>query len=308
MPDEHWFLIANPVSGRGKRRHVPEQVAERLRQAGREAELRWTARQGHAEELASIAVREGATHIVVCGGDGTAHEAVNGIMSTPLALSQVEGPQVNRVTFGIVPLGRCNDLACTLGIPRETAAAVQTLLDGNIRTIDLGVVNGRYFNTVATLGFDSVVAQYVNDGHVPKLLTGTSAYLYGTLVNLVRYRSVWVRITGDAGEFEGRIFLAATGNTPRYGGAMKIAPPAVVDDGHLDLCLVREVPRWDVVQMLPRVFSGGHTRHPRVSLHTLRRMEVTTREPVSIWADGEPVTTTPAVFQVAPRALRVLAP
>lgn len=300
MPDERWLLIANPISGRGKKRHLVARVLERLKGAGREAELRWTTRQGHAEELASIAVREGATHVVVCGGDGTAHEAVNGIMA---ARTPSDG-----VTFGLVPLGRCNDLSCTLDIPKDADGAIRTLLDGHTRAIDLGVVNGRYFNTVATLGFDSVVAQYVNDGHVPRALTGTSSYLYGTLVNLFKYRSTWVRITGDALQFEGPVFLAATGNTPRYGGAMRIAPPAVVDDGRLDLCLVREVPKRDVIQMLPKVFSGGHTRHPKVSLHTFQRMEVATKAPVSIWADGEPVTRTPAVFQVAPGALRVLAP
>ncbi|MSQ13182.1 MAG: diacylglycerol kinase family lipid kinase [Dehalococcoidia bacterium] len=300
MPDERWLLIANPISGRGKKRYLVEQVAARLRDAGRSVDLTWTQRQGHAEQLASIAVREGATHVVCCGGDGTAHEVVNGI-------KRAQAP-TGAVTFGLVPLGRCDDLARTLNIPRDPLAAVQTLLAGNVRAIDLGVVNGCYFNTVATMGFDSVVAAYVNDGKTPRVLTGRSAYIYGTLVSLMRYRPIWVRITGDGGDFEGPVFLAATGNAAIYAGGMKIAPPAVVDDGRLDLCLVREVPKLDVLQMLPKVFSGGHTRHPRVSMHTFTRMEIATKEPVTIWADGEPVTKTPAVFQVAPKALGVLAP
>ena len=297
---ERWVLIANPVSGRRGQRQLVDQVAKRLEGAGRSPRIMWTARRGHAEELARIAVREGATHVTACGGDGTVNEVVNGLVASKV------GTEI--VTLGIVPLGRCNDLACTLNIPRRLPLVVQTLLSGNVNTVDLGKVNGRYFVTVASLGLDTVVNQYAAEGKPPFFLTGTVAYLYGTLVNLFRYQFIWVRLSGDMGEFEGSIFLAAVGNTTTYGGGMRIVPTAVIDDGRLDLCLVRKTPRLDVVKMLPRVYYGGHVKHPKVSMHTFRRMEITSREKVAIWADGEPIAHTPAVFRVVPRALRVLAP
>jgi len=298
--DQRWVLIANPVSGRGRRRHLVDQVAKQLQEAGCTPELLWTTRRRHAEELATIAVRQGATHVVACGGDGTIHEVVNGLVASR--------PAPDAVTLGVVPLGRCNDLARTLNIPCDLCSGVQTLLSASVRTIDLGKVAERYFITVATLGFDTVVSQYVAAGRPPRFFTGTTAYLYGTLVNLLRYQSVWVRLSGDLNDFEGPVFLVAIGNTSFYGGGMKIIPTAVVDDGRLDLCLVRQLPRLDVVKMLPSVFSGGHIKHPKVSMHSFRKMEVTAKESIAIWADGEPTSQTPAVFQVVPRALRVLAP
>jgi diacylglycerol kinase family enzyme len=145
-------------------------------------------------------------------------------------------------------------------------------------------------------------------GRPPRFFTGATAYLYGTLVNLLRYQSIWVRLSGDLDDFQGPVFLAAVGNTSCYGAGMKIAPTAVVDDGRLDLCLVQQIPRLDVVRMLPSVFSGRHIKHPRVSMHSFRKIEITTKVPIAIWADGEPVAQTPALFEVVPRALRVLAP
>jgi diacylglycerol kinase (ATP) len=300
MP-ESWVLIANPTSGRGKRRHVVEQVAARLHEAGRNPDLHWTDRRGHAEELARIAVAEGATHVVACGGDGTIHEVVNGMMAARNGAAPA--------TLGIVPLGRCNDLAHTLRMPiTDLSAIVELLLGDSTRVIDLGRVNDVYYTTVATLGFDSVIAQYVADNKHPKIFTGTTAYLYGTLANVFRYKAMEIKVQAEGVAFEGGVFLAATGNTATYGGKMKIVPPAHLDDGHLDLCLVRDVPPLTVLSMLPKVFYGGHVTHPRVSLHTLTRMEVTSPQPIAIWADGEACTRTPAVFQVAPKAMRVLAP
>ena len=300
MPDTRWVLIANPISGGGKRRPLVQQAADRLRSAGHIVDVRWTDKRGDAEQMAVAAVRAGIRHIVACGGDGTIHEVVNGIMA--------QNPAVRAdVALGILPLGRANDFATALKIPHTMPAMLGPLLTGHPRVIDLGKVNDRYFTTVSTLGFDSAVAQYVEDGRVPKFLKGTPAYLYATLVILMRYKSVWIKLNGDLKPFEGSIFLAASGNTPTYGGKMKIAPTAVMDDGQLDLCLVRAAHKLEVLQMLPRVFSGDHTKHPKVSMHRFSKMEISSRVPVTIWADGEPICQTPAVIQVAPKALTVLA-
>jgi diacylglycerol kinase (ATP) len=298
--DQRWVLIANPVSGTGKHRQSVYQVAKELQKAGHTPEILWTTGHGHAEELATVAVRQGATHVVVCGGDGTIHEVVNGLV--------VSRPATDAVTLGIIPLGRANDLARTLNISRDLSSIIETLLSGSVRTIDLGKAAERYFITVATLGFDTAVAQYVAAGRAPGFFPITAAYLYGTLVNLLSYQPVWVQLKDEGNGFDGPVFLAAVGNTSSYGGGMKIAPTAVADDGRLDLCLVHQIPRLDVVKLLPSVFSGSHIKHPKVSIHSFQKIEITTKAPIAIWADGEPVAQTPVVFEVMPRALRVLAP
>ena len=300
MSDDVWTLIANPVSGRGRARRVVPRLAQMLKDRGVDASILWTSRPGDGNALARQAVDQGAARIVACGGDGTVHEVVNGLMAG-------SAPE-RSVGLGVLPMGRCNDLATTLRLPRALPAVVETLLQGTLRSIDLGRIGDQYFSTVATLGFDSAVNQYVLNGSSPFFRRGTIAYLYGVFANLFRYRDVWVRMRGDFGEFQGHIFLAATGNTPNYAGRLKIAPSAVVDDGVLNTCLVRSVSRWEVLRMLPRIFSGGHVSHPAVSLEPIRRLEIESREPLWIFADGERITQTPATIEVVPRALSVLVP
>ncbi len=278
---------------------MPELV-EHLESAGIRTTVAWTEGPGGAEALARQAVERGDARVVACGGDGTIHQAINGIMAAC-------GPG-SPLPLGIVPLGRCNDLSTALGVPRSVEGAAETLLRGRMRTIDLARATGRYFSTVATLGFDSAVTEYVNTGSFPLFRRGTIAYFYAVLVKLLRYRDVSVSLRGESWEYQGPIFLAATGNTSSYGGRFRIVPTAVVDDGLLTICLVRSAPRWEVMLALPRLFTGSHVRHPKVSVQEARRMEVESTVPLSIWADGERVASTPTVIEVVPKALSVLVP
>ena len=300
MAKETWSFIVNPVAGRGRAGRLAQQLASKLEDSGATVSVSVTAAQGDAERLAREAAEAGATRVIACGGDGTIHEVVNGLMSVPGG--------AGNTALGIVSSGRCNDLAYALNIPTDPSGVAEALLDGILRPIDLGRIGDRYFTTVVTLGFDSEVSQYVAEGRAPFFLRGAAAYVYATLVKLIRYRSPWVRLKGDFGEYEGTLFLAATGNTSRYGGRMKIAPSAVVDDGWLDVCLVEAVPRREVVRMIPKVFSGKHLSHPAVSMKQTRRLEIESREPLWLWADGEPIGQTPATIEVVHHALSVVTP
>ena len=297
---QRWTVIANPVSGKGKGRKLGGQLARLLARSGIESNLLWTSGPGDAERLVGESISKGAYGIVACGGDGTLHEVVNGVYHSS------EHPEA--LPIAIAPAGRCNDFRRTLKVPKDPMETVGCIVDGSIRRVDLGRIGDRYFTTVATLGFDSAVSQYVADGRHPFFLTGVTAYLYGLLVQLLSYRHVLVRLKGDSLDFEGAVFLAATGNTPIYGGAMRIAPGAVVDDGLLDLCLVRSVNRWEVLKMVPRIFNGGHVHHPAVSLHRLNRLAIESDEALSVWADGEPMGQTPTTIEVVPKGLSVIAP
>ena len=300
MSGESWAIIANPVAGRSRAERHAGLLASAIEQKGEPVVVSLTAGAGDAEELARTAANSGATRIVACGGDGTVHEVVNGIKS-----SANDG---DGIALGIISTGRCNDLNFALGLPQDSTEAVDYLVRSEVRTVDLGRIGDRYFTTIATLGFDSEVSQYVAEGSPPRFLRGTPAYLYGAVIKLIKYRSQWVSLKGDFGEFEGAVFLAATGNTTRYGGRMKVTPSAIIDDGLLDVCLVRPVPRLEVLRMLPKTFRGRHVDHPAVSMYQTRRLEIDSREPLSLWADGELITQTPATIEVVPRGLSVLVP
>lgn len=296
-----WRIIANPMSGHGRSSRWAPRLAAALRVQGNEVLLSFTEGSSSAETWAREAADEGFDAVVACGGDGTVHQTINGLM---------KGSSSNQPPlFGLLPMGRCNDFALALGIPRHNPRqAIDVVLAGSRRTLDLGCAGGRYFSIVSSLGFDAEVSAYVDEGRHPGFLKGNIAYLYAALVKLFRYRDVRVTLKGDFGEYQGPIFLAATGNAPYYGGGMKVLPQADMADGWLDLCLVKSVRRAEVALMLPRVFKGGHLSHRSVFTHRIRRLEIDASEPLWLWADGERMVQLPATIEVVPSCLSVIAP
>lgn len=291
-----YCLLVNPISGNRSALETAERVQRLLREAGHEARLETTTGKGDASQRARAAVRAQEDAVIVCGGDGTLQEVAGALAGTAMPM-------------GIIPRGRCNDFARAVGVSRHDSPErlAHIIMAGKIREMDLGAVGSRFFLTVATLGFDSEASRFVETRHL--WVRGTAAYLYAVLRVLIHFQFPVVRLRGEFGEFEGRILLAATANSPSYGGAMMIAPEAVPDDGRFHITLVEQVSRLTVVRMLPRVMHGTHVTHPRVRVLTSSWVEYETpRVPLWICADGESLCQTPCRFEVRPRALRVLTP
>ena len=293
----HWTIIANPVSGRGRARRIGERVADLLRERGVNADLMVSEAPGDCERIAREVLARGARQVAACGGDGTVHEVVNGLANSDAVL-------------GVVPCGRGNDLARALGLSKDVVDVVNTLVHGVDRAIDLGKVGDRFFATVATLGFDTAVAQRMQTqgaGFLTRTLEvgGTVSYGLTVLRTLFGYRSPFVRLQGDFGVFEGRVLLAATANAPFYGSGIKIAPGAIVDDGMLDVCIVADVSRWTVLRMFLSAYSGAHVGHSAVRIVQTRTLQIESDDPLWIFADGEPMCEVPAKIEVVPDALRV---
>ena len=286
----HWTIIANPVSGRGRARRIGEWVADLLHERGIDADLMMSEAPGDCERLAREVLARGVRQVVACGGDGTVHEVVNGLANSDAVL-------------GVVPCGRGNDLARALGLSSDVEDVVNTLVQGVDRAIDVGKVGARFFATVASLGFDTAVAQRARSR--PSRLGGTASYCLAVLRTLSGYRSPFVRLRGDFGVFEGRILLAATANAPFYGSGIKIAPDAIVDDGVLDVCIVADVSRWTVLRMFLRAYSGAHVGHSAVRVVQTRTLQIESDDSLWIFADGEPMCEVPAKIEVVPGALKV---
>jgi len=295
MPAD-FILIANPTSGHQRAPHVATRVTEILKAKGASAELRLTAARGDAQRIAAEAASQGARVIVGCGGDGTLQE---------IAMA-LEG---GSAAMGVVPSGRCNDFAAAIGLSRHDSPErlADVLLNGTKRAIDIGAMGSARFLTVATLGFDSEVSRFVETRKL--WLKGTPAYLYALMRVLIGFQGPLVKLKGDFGEFEGRVLLAATGNTACYGGAMQIVPGALLDDGLFNMCVVDNVSRTTVLRVLPRVMKGTHLTHPAVrSMHT-RSVEIETPgQRVWVCADGESLGQTPCRFDIKPGALQVMCP
>ena len=291
---QDFVLIANPISGKGKATAIAENAYQQLTANGGKGRLELTTQSGDANRFAREAVENGLHRIIVCGGDGTIHEVVNAIAQKP------------DVVLGLLPCGKGNDLAGALKIPKNPADAIDVLLNGTPRQIDLGKIGEHYFDTIVTCGYDAEVSRRVTEGGVP--FSGTAAYVYAAITMLFRYKSPVVRLEGDFGVYEGNILLTATGITSSYGGGMKILPDAVMDDGLLDVCIIKPIPRLTVLRMLVKLFWGGHTSHPAVEIHRTKSLTIHTHPPILLCADGERICYTPVTIEIIERGLRVLVP
>ena len=293
------FIIVNPAAGRGRARKTWEStVRPMLRSGGLTFEEVYEERPGAAVPLAEQAAREGYSVVTVVGGDGTIHEALNGLLTAPVA---------TRPALAVIPGGTGNDFARGIGLPKDMIAAARLLLDGaQRRRVDVGKVNDRYYGTISGVGFDAEVAAEVN--RWPKWVAGTVVYTAGILKKLVTYRCAPARITIDGELLELSLFLLAAANTSWYAGGMYMAPHARPDDGQLEVILARDFTKMETLQVLPKVFSGGHLAHPKVSHRPGVEIRVESDVPLAIHADGETVGRVPAVFRAQPQVLEVLVP
>jgi YegS/Rv2252/BmrU family lipid kinase len=293
------FIIVNPAAGRGRARRTWETTIRPMLQGGGLLfDEVYEDRPGAAVPLADQATRDGHEILVAVGGDGTVHEILNGVLGPPVA---------HRPALAVIPGGTGNDFARGVGIPKDMITAARLLLDGGQRRlVDVGRVNDRSYGTISGVGFDAEVAAEVN--RWPKWVAGTVVYTAGILKKLITYRCAPSRITIDGEVLELPMFLVAAANTPWYAGGMFMAPHARPDDGLLEIIIARDLTRVETLGVLPKVFSGDHLKHPKVSHRAGREIRVESDVPLAVHADGETVGRVPAVFRAVPQALEVIVP
>jgi diacylglycerol kinase (ATP) len=291
-------IIVNPTAGSGRAATLLPWIRERLAQRP-DAELHVTSRRGEAQDLAARAADDGADRVVAVGGDGTIQEVVNGVLAA-----------VSRPGIGIVPVGSGNDLARSLGLPADPAEAWTVAIGRVTRTLDAALAtNGeglrRWFASAGGIGFDAQVAAAMSTRRGWQ--SGRAGYLLTTLTELRHFDNCVLRLVLDGEPLECRALLVAIANGPYYGGGMRIAPDAEPDDGWLDLCVVGDVSRITAIRQLPNLYRGTHVRHPAVSLHRARVIEVTSDGATRSHLDGEPFGTLPLNVEVHPGVLEVAA-
>jgi diacylglycerol kinase (ATP) len=244
-----------------------------------------------ARDIARL--HESADAIVVCGGDGSISSAAPAVIDSGLPL-------------GIIPAGTANDLARTLSIPLDLAAAADLVVAGHTRRIDVGMVNGHCFFNVASIGLSSELAQKL-DPELKKRF-GRLGYAIAALRILATARRFRARIVEKGLGARVRTYQIAVGNGRLYGGGNVVAEDAAIDDGRLDLYSLEMANLWKSA-LMARAFRTG-TLGAWKEVRTARSVEfdVETRRPMPVNADGEIVTATPAHFRVLPAAVTVFAP
>ena len=288
-------LIAKPPADDAEAQRV-ETVLTAVRAGGHEARARVTRGRGDAELFARGAASGRADLVLAMGGDGTINEVVNGLAGAP-----------QRPRLGILPAGTANDFARGLGVPLDEVEAVAVALTGNAAWVDVARVNQRCFINVSTGGFGTEATR----GAAPraKRLLGPLAY---ALTGARRLRAF--RPTSAAFQLDGRQLYAgpfasfAVGNSWRTGGGTRVTPRALRADGELDVLIVGNVSRFELLALLPDLRSGRHLESPDVLYVRGRSLRITADAPLRVNADGEPVTAPVLEYGVLERCLEVMVP
>lgn len=258
---------------------------------------------GDLERMAIEAARAGAPRVVVAGGDGTVHEAANGLAGTETAL-------------GIIPAGSGNDFVRTLRVPRRTEEAVACALDGHVRCIDvvdvtcrdlLGRTQTRIFVNIAEVGIGGEVVKLAA---LARRFAGRAlGYHAGMLAALARNRPVPVRLQIDGVEARpGGLNNLIVANGQFFGGGMHPIPHANLDDGRIDVARIRDLGRLSLLRQSPLVLRGLPMAHPNIDHWSAQEVVAESDAWVLVEADGELLGTLPARFRIRPRALRVVCP
>ena len=219
------------------------------------------------------------------------------------------------VTVAVIARGTGWDFVRTYGIPRKLDEAVDVALNGETRTIDLGRVVYRawaggeaetWFANVASAGMSGAIAQRAND--TSKALGGKVSYLWATLAVFARWKNSGVRVTVDGEVREAPMHDVVVANGRYFGGGMMICPDASPDDGAFDVLLIGDLTKRDLLTTLPKTYRGKHLPHPKAEVLRGATVTIESAEPLPIELDGEQPGTTPARFEIVPRALRVRVP
>ena len=298
-------LIVNPVAGTDAAPdHLPT-MNERLRQAFDSVDIAITTGPGDATRIASEAAADGYRQIFVAGGDGTVNEVLNGVARVPGGLQAV--------TFGVIPLGTGNDFATALGIPHDVEQAIHTLIDGTPAPVDLGSLNDVYFVNVSAGGFIAEVSDAVSPRM--KTVAGKLAYLIGGAQVMFDYEPLQARVlirtaadVPDGTQLDLSLHTFAICNSPMVGGGRLIAPRAQLDDGWVDVCLIRAMSTLDFLRLLTRVSDGEHVHDERVMYFRARELDIDFDRPVAVNTDGQVLETSHCRYRLLHHAVRFLAP
>jgi YegS/Rv2252/BmrU family lipid kinase len=286
--------ILNPRAGVGAQR--TRDAVERGRPGWSDFAVYLTRAPGHATELAREAVASGADVVVAVGGDGTVNEVARAVIGTSAAL-------------GIVPVGSGNGLARALRLPLQPARALEALERGELRAMDVGRLNGRPFLNVAGVGFDAAVGRAFHERGRRGGRRGLLGYVHLSVRELVAYRPTPLELECGGERLEIAPFVVTVANGPQYGSGAVVNPGARLDDGRFELVVFDHAPLPRLLLAASRMFAGGVERMPGYRRLSGTVATITSREPLAVHVDGDPVAPATRVdVELAPLALQVVVP
>ena len=290
----HPLVIVNPSAGRGRAARVRDAVESYWRQQGVTAEFYAAASREEVRRRSADAAAAGYSCVVALGGDGTAHDVINGLAGTDTVV-------------GILPAGGGNDLARALGLPLDPLEAAHALLHAPARRIDLlrlTLAGGRtcLYAGAGGAGIDAEAARLGNTRF--RRVPGVARYLAAAIAAFHESRPLEVTLQADGATRNFRALLVAVANSPSYGSGVIIAPEARIDDGWMDLAIVAPLDWSHVLDGLLLALRNGDIRWPEMHRLRARKLRLQTDRPAIFHGDGEVLGETPVEIEVLPAASR----
>jgi diacylglycerol kinase (ATP) len=299
----HAKVIVNPAAGANSTHRKWPVINRLLKHIGLSYDFQFTEGAGHAIEIARAAASDGYGCLVAVGGDGTAHEVANGILGSANAAG---------TSLGIVSTGTGSDFIRSVGIPRDYASACANLTSPRRLSIDVGLVEyrkdgearQRYFLNGGGVGFDAAVVAETE--RMPKYLGGTIPYLGGLLRALLGYRNKQVVVEAGGKVISERVLSVVAANGGYFGGGMHVAPQARLSDGLLDLVMIGDFGKLELLRKLSMVYKGTHINLAKVKMLKTGRITIKSLERLLVHADGELLGEAPVTFSILPGALSLV--
>ncbi len=285
-------IIVNPIAGVRPKSEIPTLVKHVFMSDKFEVDYCETRYAGHATELASEAAKQGFDTVLAIGGDGTVNETARGLVGTKTAI-------------GIVPMGSGNGLARHLQLPLESEHAMQVVVENHRQAIDYGKANEHIFFCTAGVGFDADISQkFAQAGQ-----RGAFTYVREVIDHLRKYDAKTYSIYTDDEKIRERAFLICVGNASQWGNDAKITPEATMDDGLMDITLIKPFPPAGIPQLVTQLFNGTIHKNPNVLYFRSSHVRIVLPKETPVHVDGEPFEMKGVVdIQTIPAGLHVLTP
>ncbi len=292
---KHIFII-NPAAGKGKSMELIPFIQECFKEKENdEFIIEVTNFPGHAAEIARAHSSAGDCRVYSIGGDGTVNEIVNGIAGTSASL-------------GVIPTGSGNDFIRSLHSETDVKTIIAGSISGMEKNIDLARVNDKYFVNISSIGFDANVVYNAIMFKKKPGITGSMAYLLSIIYTVFKHKICTIKVDIDGEKINMKALLVAVANGKYYGGGIIPAPGAELDDGLLDICLVREVSRIKILNLFPKYMKGQHGSIRQVSFKRGKRVKIESEEELCLNIDGEIVSAKTIDFEIIKAGIKVILP
>lgn len=284
------LFIVNPVSGGKAKDDVPQLIQKYLDTTIFDASIIYTDGANHAKQLAAEAVRNRVDLVVAVGGDGTVNEAASSLVGSQTA-------------FGILPFGSGNGLSRFLKVPMNVCKAISNLNALRIEVIDSATANGAPFFNLAGMGFDAHIAEVFSHNKTRGFIT----YAKSALTEIVNYKPQSYHINIDGADYERTAFMLSFANSSQFGNNAHVSPKASVQDGLIDVCIIKKFPLWRFPEMAIRMFTKTADGSKYVEIIRGKHIVITPEKPGPMHLDGEPHQLDAKVeINVVPHSLKII--